>query len=602
MLTEMSGESRRAFLTSSGAVATGAVTALAGCVDDLTDFESGEDPEDDEDSLPSFHQWLYAPEEVGLGAYSYTYYDAEAVVDDPGYGSTLEAYGMDHVTETIESYTPLDLSLAAEAVSIDYETEGASGIAVTGEFDRDDLPDYEGTAEQDDEFEKSEYGAYDVYADDEIAHAIRTDPESVVVSAHVPADRDASGREVVETMIDARNGDARRLSAADDAVDAVLRQQGGRTIAFGGSAGAPEVEPLFDPEGDAATVEAAGVSVGGDDDPPYRVTVVTDDPVADVDEFGAELQPVVHMTEPSVTEDETVLIFEPDTEDDPEEKESGPSPAQFDVDIQSDRAIITHAGGEEIPADELEIGITGGGSGTWDTVGQTEIVAPGDSVEIPLSEHDHGETLELEWLPESEILISEEITAQESADEPQATFSVDFPADDLAMIAHQGGDEIPADELYIYTTGGVMDPWQTYSGDSVVSPGDVIEVPHGDPGGEIGLEWAPGPTLLHSEQIPEQESADEPDASFDIQYPDDSDDMQIFHTGGDEIPANELLIHIQADDHYEIPWEELATHEMVSEGNYVELPHEEEFYDGTLTVEWIPGSTTLDQTRIHAGH
>lgn len=528
----MSDSSRRGFLVGSGAIATGSLTGLAGCLGDITG--SGEDDEDQNDGrapLPSFHHWLFAPETVGIGAYTYTYVDGEAAVNRSEYGPIFSHELGVWATETITSGA-LEASAIDDvdgAVSIDYrQRDGdAFGFAMTGGFDIDEMrTEYDEAVDKDDAVDAETYAGHDLYFSDEAAVAI--DDGTFVLGVLQDRGLEANGRAIVEAMIDAQAGSATRLHAADTTAEMLLRQQGERTVVFGAPALQGDADYFFsrsardtdeeDESDDAPRVAAGGFTLETADDrdrPSFSVTLITDRTVSDAEAFGDDVPALDRLPDPAVSQDGVVITYESggdgtDGTESDDRKRSPQAGFDIDVDLESNTATVVHVGGDEIAADELRLICTGSGfRETWAALSNTATVSPGDRVSVPIAADDHGGGLLVQWTPESEILYAKSIPdGSSTTTEPAATFDFEFDFDqNTVRVRHTSGDDIPASEIELYFDSRERRgfQWDAVTDDEIVSAGDsaVLELTERDGGGTVVVIWSPDGSVLDYEYIPQ---------------------------------------------------------------------------------------------------
>lgn len=519
----MTDSSRRAILSRSGALAAGGLVGLSGCLDDIVN--SGEEETDDRNPLPSFHGWLYAPEAVGIGGYTYTYVEGEAALNPSEYGL---ASGPDFVTGTTGMITDMVPSIFEEigtddvdgAVSIDHGSDagGAGGVAVAGGFDATELRSlYEDAAAEQDGVETDTYAGYDLYFDTEVALAI--DDGRFAIGFGDGSD-ETTARTIVEALVDARAGSASRLHQVDDTAETLLRRQGEKTVVFGAPVIRGEAKYFFErsagsadeADDDAHTIAGCGFTVETrEDQPAYRVTVITEQAVSDANAFGDELPILDAFDEPSVSQDGVVLTYEESGADEATDGERASSPeVTFDIDVEPDTATITHVSGDAIRADKLEV-IVSSSAGryyTWAELDESGSVTAGDTVTVELGDGDAGGTLQLVWTPKGTVLADEPIPDGSSGSRPSAAFEFEFDTRaDTATVRHAGGDAIPVDELEILVDGNDTRflPWREFSTDDVVEPGDAvtIDLRERDSEGYLVAWWAVDGIALDHTPIPD---------------------------------------------------------------------------------------------------
>lgn len=507
----MSDASRRAFLA--GGVAAGSV-GLAGCTGSIPglDTDDGTGDGDEGPTLPSFHSWLYAPETVGMGAYTYTYADGAAFGD---WSSERPSREIGWALRTINYGNSDPFDGVDHAVSIDYRDEqGTFGAAIVGGFEVAEMrSEIEESITAEDGVETTTYGSYDVYYDDRYAVAIGEERQPTYLMGNASSSQDATGRDVVEAMIDARGGDAARLHAVDETADRLLRRQGERTVVFGAPALQGRAESLFGSANadETPAVEAGGFTVdAGEESDDYRVTVITADPVDDTDAVTDSLAVLEWFEEPTVSRDGVVLTYEEGgTGDGGSDGDASSPEATFTIEIERDVARITHTSGEAIPVDELAVQFeTDGGTQTvpFESVTTVDEVRAGHTTTVEVGRAEPGSVLRLVWTPESTVLRAERIP-DGTSDQPNASFAIEFDLDrNTATVRHTGGDSIPADELDVVVQGN--DPrnldWSDLSSDRTVGQGDTVtvELTEGDYGGALLVGWRPGGEILARREIP----------------------------------------------------------------------------------------------------
>ena len=477
---------------------------------------------------------------------------------------------------------------------------------VTGGFDTDELrTEYDGFADNDDNIAQSEYAEYDVYATEDIAVAIGDGSHSQFLLGEAELGLDATGEDIVKAMIDARNGSATRLSEADEHAGALLGEQGEHPITYGAPTVTADDESLFEPS--AATADTPAVQAGGmaasrsDDGTTYRITVVTEQPVSDPEAFGNELPALDGGADPSISQDGTRITYTiAETDTQPERPQAA---FEVEFDLERNEAEIVHTSGDDVPADELRIIGTGSGfEAQWADLSNVTTVSPGDTVSVPISDADLGTDLLLEWLPEAELLYAESVPEGEPTTRPEAMFEVEFSLErNEAEIFHVGGDPIPADELRIIGTGsGFEARWMDLSDVATVDPGDTVSVPinDADQGADLLLEWLPESDILYGASIPGESTAPSLEAAFDVEFDMDGESVQITHTTGDEIPADELDIIFETSDFRVVTWASLTNGDTVRAGDSVEVDLTEGDSGGWLLIAWDPEPKLLHEVRI----
>ncbi|WP_455449882.1 hypothetical protein [Natrinema thermotolerans] len=600
----MVDSSRRAFLA--GGIAAGSI-GIAGCTGDIpglgTDDGNGED---EGTSLPSFHSWLYAPEAVGIGPYTYTYADGETLEDgtsdrsSPNIGWALETirYGDN------EQFDDVD-----HAVSIDYREERTTfGAVIAGGFDVAEIQSEinESTTEEDD-VETATHRSYDVYYDDQYAIAIGDESLPTYLMGNAGDAQDATGRDIVETMIDARAGDAARLHAGDESADRLLREQGERTVVFGAPTLQGDAESLFESAGDDETpaVEAAGFTLDADEeDTDYRVTVITADPVDDTGAFADTLSVLEWFDEPTSTQEGVVLTYEEGAtgDGDPDGEESPPE-VSFAVEIDRGTARITHTGGETIPVSDLAVRFERDGRTQtipFESVSSVDDVRPGHTTTVGVDGADPGSELRVVWTPGPDVLYVESVPRTTNS-RPDASFAVEIDRG-TARITHTDGETIPVSDLAVrFERDGQTQtiPFESVSSVDDVRPGHTttVGVDGADPGSELRVVWTPGPAVLHVESVPETSSS-QLNASFAIEFDLSRDTATVHHTGGDSVPADELDVVVHGERSRDVAWSELSSDRTVERGDSVTVDLTEGDYGGLLFVGWRPEGEILERREI----
>lgn len=523
----MNYSSRRGVLLGSGALATSGLVGLSGCLDDLTDRD-GDDEENGEESngeepLPSFHQWLHAPEALALDGYSYTYVEDDAIFNPDEYELR---YGPGLVTETVRSTSrtagrmleEIESEAVDGAVSLTYGTEFGTtfGLVVTGGFDEAVLrSEYDDIFENDSTVERETYAGYTLYFDE--LNAVAIGEGTYVLGNNDTVAETESGRAIVEAILDAREGESPRLHTTDDVAETLLRQQGEQSVVFGAPAVQGVAEDAFRQlsigadDTEEPTVTGGGVTLEVDDEPNYRVTVITEEAVSDPSVLEGAVPILEWFDEPSVTQDGTVLTYEANGDDESGDGGRNDAPqGAFEIDIGTDgeAAVVIHHSGDSVPADELVVSIEGENSRaySWRELAGTETVAPGDYALIELTEADDGNRVVLLWEPEGMVLAEHLIRTDSSV--PDATFDFDFDVQNgTGTVTHAGGDPIPADELDIVVESSEYRRlfWSEYSSDTVVEPGDAVTVDltENDSDGAIVVWSNIGDDYLDYEYIPD---------------------------------------------------------------------------------------------------
>lgn len=526
----MGEETRRSLLLTGGTLGIGTAVGMAGCLDDVSEFVDGERDEDetggDDDAageserpLPSFHQWLYAPGETGFESYTYAYADLEAIERD-------EAEPFRHwdelkwITESLDGIESSDeLSGAEAAISIESRQSSAEayGIVVLGDLDLDGMrAELDDDAAQRADIDRGSYEGYDVYFNDEAAVALGgVGNRDAYLMSYVGSGPEASGRDVVEALIDARAGRSTRLREADDTAETLLRRLGDRHFVFGTTEPAGRAESLFEHDG-TATIDAAGVAFQPSADAgTYRLVLITEKSVDEPEAFSDDLTVARRLTAPTVTGDGNVVSIAGDVDRSRNRNSAGPPQAMFEIDIDHDRgqAHIVHTGGDDIRADELEIVVRSPDRReyTWAELSSADVIGPGDDVLVPVTERDSGGYLRLRWLPEDVPLYETEIPELESEtgtrERPSASFSAEFDFDrNTVDIGHVGGDEIPADELVLVfeSDANRVIYWEELSEKRTVAAGDYATAglyPE-DRDGFIVIVWTPEGEVIDRIPIP----------------------------------------------------------------------------------------------------
>ncbi|QCS44012.1 hypothetical protein [Natrinema versiforme] len=477
----------------------------------MSEDETDDGDGDEGPALPAFHSWLYAPETIGMGSYTYTY------VDDRFEDSSRElpSRNVDWATETVTYVDNEQFDGIDHAVSIDYREDRTTfGLAVVDGFDpatmRSELED---AITDEDGVETETYASHDVYFDEEYAVAIGDGTPATYLVGSANADREATGRDIVEAMIDARAGTATRLHEGDETAARLLRRQDERAVVFGAPTLQGRAESLFEPSSgdgtDTPSVEAAGFSVDADESGSrYRVTVITEEPVEDPDGLAADLPVLERVDEPSVTQDGVVLTYEVErTADgtDSGDERSGPK-ARFEVEIDGDTAEITHTSGDSILADELEVRIeTGGRTRTipFGVLSSADEVQAGHTASVSVGDADPGSDLRIVWTPGPTVLHAETLP-EETSRVPDASFEIEFDRTlDTATVQHTGGDSIPAAELDIVINRRTLN-WPKLSNEQTVEAGDsvTVDLTEDDYGESIFVGWQVEGEILASWSVP----------------------------------------------------------------------------------------------------
>jgi hypothetical protein len=518
----MEDTTRRRILSTGGALAAGSLTALSGCTEDLP--IGGEDGDGDGSSIPAFGLWLYAPGEVGLGEYAYAYADVTATSEHSEFDLARQP-DLSTIARVLQTG---ELDGIESAVSIEYPDTQAFGVAAEGSLDLTELrSQIEGEVEDNDDVDSESYADYDVYFDGSVAFALAQN-DSAILQAVGPDGEDTSGKDILTAMIDARQGSATRLDAADEDAAALLSHQSDGVVAYGTTRPSEHKPRMFDSADDEAPDIVGGgyVIVALGDDVKRRLLVVTESPVEDAESFGETLSSVDLESDLTFEQDGRVVtvVVESGGGSSSESDSTSPPQVQFDArfDTNESVATITHEGGDDARADELELVFETDEPRviSWADRSAREEVTAGTSVEVELREDDFGGQLLVRWIAgdRSTTLTRFDIPVRQDggSDQPDESdgsvpsvsmdAEFDFERGEVTVI-HAAGDEVPADELDIVFLGDQyrVIRWSEVSDQSTVTPGDsaTVELREGDYGEELLLGWQPETRELDSVQIPE---------------------------------------------------------------------------------------------------
>jgi len=510
---------RRSVLTAGAVLASGGMTALSGCTEDLENFEGSLRGDGDESSRSGFSQWLYAPDAVGNGAYTYTYVDVEAVEDH----SEFNTINTPEAERLVQRLLTGEVDGIADALAITYPETGASGTAAWGELDlstvRSDLDD---ATQENDSLQTATHRTFELYFDGRSAVAVPADDSSILLAGG----EDGTARDIIEAMIDARNGTADRLAATDDDADALLGAQTDGAVAYGTTNPTEDNARMFERTGDdGSTIVSGGYAVVLDGESPLRrLVVVTDAPVEDAAAFGETLSAVGQGSNPTYARDGRVVTVEVDvgTAQDADQRDDTPPQATFDFehDLDAGTARVTHAGGDSIDPSNLELRYETDNPRTASWADRTgDQVTAGTSVRFPLTDADQGGELVVLWSDgDRTFQVSGDGVPERTdgdggdggsgSEAPQVSMDADFDFDrGTVTVTHAGGDSVPTDELDIAFLGDEtrVIHWNDVSDQSSASAGDAVTVDllESDYGGKLILGWRPETQELDSVRIPE---------------------------------------------------------------------------------------------------
>jgi hypothetical protein len=235
-------QSRRTFLRASG---LSALLGLAGCTGVLEDDESLAEAS----GQPEYSSWLYDPKDLlGIDTRGFASYDVESVMEqrdelpeDPFQGleeANQELEGID-LTEighmTLVGGSSLDFARDDSATG---PSSAGASFVVEGTFDVDEIQtQIEEESDSSAEYETGSYEGYELYYGDDgneysdTTVAFALDSEHVLVG--MIEDADVSGRDAVETMIDADQGDADRYYDQSEYAQLLIDQLGEATVIMG---------------------------------------------------------------------------------------------------------------------------------------------------------------------------------------------------------------------------------------------------------------------------------------------------------------------------------------------------------------------------------
>jgi len=603
-----------------GVLASGGLTAVSGCTESLEGVEDTLGGNEGDSSTPAFAQWLYAPDVVGIGTYAYTHVDVEAVNDHSGEGvSNIPESGM-----MPRQLLGGDIEGIEDGLSIRYTDAAATGAVAWGSLDLSDVrSDIEGTVEENDSVETATYENFGLFFDESNAVAIAGDDSSVLVTTA----EDASPRDILEAMIDARRGAVERLAAAEDDVAAMLPHQSDVAVAYGTLNPSGDNARMFERTGDdGRTIESGGYAFMLDGDSlRRRLIVVTDAPVEDAESFGKTLTAVDQLSDPTYAQDGRVVTVEVTAGAEGDAAQQGDAPPQvtfeFEHDLDAGTVTITHAGGDPIDPSNLELVYETDDPRalSWAdrTSGQVET---GTSVRFPLTEADQGGQLLVRWSDGDREFPLSGVGVPERTDDgggdgdstpPQVAFEFEHDLDaGTVTITHAGGDPIdPSNLELVYETD---DPralsWADRTGGQVEAGSSVsFPITEADQGGQLLVRWLgeDRELTISGARVPERTDGDggdggteAPKVSMDADFDFDSGTVTVVHAGGDTVPADELDVVFLTDEQREIRWSDVSDQSSVSQGDTATVEFGEVDYGGRLILGWSPETVILDSVPI----
>lgn len=429
-------QSRRTFLRASG---VSALLGLAGCAGVLEDDESLAQAS----GQPDYSSWLYDPKDLlGIDTRGFASYDVESVMEqrdelpeDPFQGLEEANQELEGIDLTEISHMTLvggsSLDFARDDSATGPSSAGASFI-VEGSFDVDEIQtQIEEESDSSAEYETGSYEGYELYYGDDGNEYSDTTVAFALNSEHVLVgmieDADVTGRDAVETMIDANQGDADRYYDQSEYAQLLIDQLGEATVIMGA-------------QFDLGTIVRDQIS-------DERARTLVD---------GLYAAGMAGTLNGETTDNEIILAYD-------EETEVPADTAQDLVDEareQSPRAFenvedVTVSGGDRT----LTISMTVNAAEFW----QDYSSMTGSSMSG---------------------------SGSSSSNAPRVNFSADWEegsSSSLVTITHQGGDNVDADRLSVEGDVRGSSGWQRTSGGQV-SAGSYVEA-EVESGGYVEVVW-----------------------------------------------------------------------------------------------------------------
>ncbi|WP_257297650.1 hypothetical protein [Haloarchaeobius sp. FL176] len=414
----MQRPSRREILASVGAA--GATVALAGCLDDTTDAPPASE----------FRRWLPAPSVLRAGAV--TLYDADVaavgehrdamvpstfgnLVETVLTGPFAQYLEIEHVREVVqlaqERVVLVRTDRSDAALSEALTDAGLSEVATYG-----DVPLYSRRAEpptttrmDSPEADDPDSATVTRSTDDTAAAGGPSSaawPETVaVVDGVLVQGADEPGRDSVETVLDARKGEADRLLETSDTHGTLYDRIGESNVRAVGPpvVGAernslPGVTGLaFTWEVGAATTGFAAVSTFRDGEAPtaeqFASFVQSKLPTDRYEAFEPTADGHVRTVTASVPTDR----FAPFSSGAPEDSDGAPViEFEFDYDMDAGTVTIAHGGGDAVAAERLRVDVARSRADTQ-FADEHGTFAAGDAITVDIADADAGAEVTVIW-------------------------------------------------------------------------------------------------------------------------------------------------------------------------------------------------------------
>lgn len=429
-------QSRRTFLRASG---VSALLGLAGCTGVLEDDESLAQAS----GQPDYSSWLYDPKDLlGIDTRGFASYDVESVMEqrdelpeDPFQGleeANQELEGID-LTEighmTLVGGSSLDFARDDSATG---PSSAGASFVVEGSFDVDEIQtQIEEESDSSAEYETGSYEGYELYYGDDgneysdTTVAFALDSEHVLVGT--VEDADVTGRDAVETMIDANQGDADRYYDQSEYAQLLIDQLGEATVIMGA-------------QFDLGTIVRDQIS-------DERARTLVD---------GLYAAGMAGTLNGETTDNEIILAYDEETE----------------VPADTARDLVDEAQEQSPRAFENVEDVSVSGGDRTLTISMT----------VNAAEF---------WQDYSSMTGSSMSgSGSSSSDAPRVNFSADWEegsSSSLVTITHQGGDNVDADRLSVEGDVRGSSGWRQTSGGQVAA-GSYVEA-EVESGGYVEVVW-----------------------------------------------------------------------------------------------------------------
>jgi hypothetical protein len=415
-----------------------ALLGLAGCTGVLEDDESLADAS----GQPEYSSWLYDPKDLlGIDTRGFASYDVESVMEQRDELPEDPFQGLEEANEELEGVdlTEIGQLTAVGGSSLDFaRDDSASGpssagasFVVEGSFDVDEIQtQIEEESDSSAEYETGSYEGYELYYGDDGNDYNNTTVAFAIDSEHVLVgtieDSDVTGRDAVETMIDANQGNADRYYDQSEYAQLLIDQLGEATVLMGA-------------QFDLGTIVRDQIS-------DERARTLVDDLYA---------AGIAGTLNGETTDNEIILAYDEEAE----------------VPVDTARDLVDEAREQSPQAFENVEDVTVSGSDRTLTISMTVDAAAF-------------------WEDYSSMTGSSVSGSGSSSETPTVSFSADWEEESngsVVTITHQGGDSVDAARLSLAGDVQASSGWQRTSGGQV-SAGSYIEAAV-ESGGYVEVAW-----------------------------------------------------------------------------------------------------------------